>query len=320
MNKVYICCPGNAITGGPELLHQFVDTLRNMNVDASILYYPFDINYKQPDNYAHYNIKISNFNDIDTTNSVVIVPEVATRYIRFFTKATVCVWWLSLDNYFPAHPDLWSSKIRYIISIIRKTRYPIYKMRKLINITQSEYARLYLEHRGISAITVTDYLNDAHLNTNFDNSTKKNVIVYNPKKGIEITQQLISKNKDFNFIAIENMTPKQVGDLFKESKLYIDFGSHPGKDRLPREAAIAGCCIITGRKGSAANEYDVPIPTRFKLDDHIEIDNDSFRKIVNEIFSGFEEQSKLFISYREKIKNEPTCFKRQVAKFVEKYL
>ena len=47
------------------------------------------------------------------------------------------------------------------------------------------------------------------------------------------------------------MTPEQVVDLMSESKVYIDFGNHPGKDRIPREAVINGCCVITGVRGSA---------------------------------------------------------------------
>jgi hypothetical protein len=38
-------------------------------------------------------------------------------------------------------------------------------------------------------------------------------------------------------------------------------------DRLPREAALAGCVVITNREGAAANDEDVPLPTRFKFHD-----------------------------------------------------
>ena len=39
----------------------------------------------------------------------------------------------------------------------------------------------------------------------------------------------------------------------------MDFGFHPGQDRLPREAALLKNCIITNREGSAAFYKDVPI-------------------------------------------------------------
>jgi len=33
-------------------------------------------------------------------------------------------------------------------------------------------------------------------------------------------------------------------------QVYIDFGHHPGQDRLPREAVQCGCVVITGKRGS----------------------------------------------------------------------
>ena len=42
MSNIYVLCPGNVVTGGPELLHQLVDTLNCNGKNASIVYYPFD--------------------------------------------------------------------------------------------------------------------------------------------------------------------------------------------------------------------------------------------------------------------------------------
>ena len=49
-------------------------------------------------------------------------------------------------------------------------------------------------------------------------------------------------------------------------KVYADFGSHPGRDRMPREAALCGACVLTNRRGSANFAEDVPLPTLYKLD------------------------------------------------------
>ena len=40
-------------------------------------------------------------------------------------------------------------------------------------------------------------------------------------------------------------------NLLMKSKIYLDFGYHPGKIGL-REAALFGNCVITNLKGSAA--------------------------------------------------------------------
>lgn len=36
-------------------------------------------------------------------------------------------------------------------------------------------------------------------------------------------------------------------------------------DRLPREAALCGCIIITNRTGAAAFDEDIPIPGRYRI-------------------------------------------------------
>ena len=36
-------------------------------------------------------------------------------------------------------------------------------------------------------------------------------------------------------------------------------------DRLPREAALAGCIVLTNREGAANFEKDMPLPNEFKF-------------------------------------------------------
>ncbi|MCX7738527.1 MAG: hypothetical protein N2Z80_03840 [Hydrogenothermaceae bacterium] len=59
-------------------------------------------------------------------------------------------------------------------------------------------------------------------------------------------------------------------DILKKAKVYIDFGNHTGKDRIPREAAMLECCVITGRRGIAKYREDVPIPENYKIEDKVE--------------------------------------------------
>ena len=61
------------------------------------------------------------------------------------------------------------------------------------------------------------------------------------------------------------MTEREVEDCLSQAKVYIDFGGHPGKDRIPREAALCGCCVVTGRRGAAGNDVEVPINQSYKL-------------------------------------------------------
>ena len=40
--KIFVVCPANAETGGPELLHQLCYTLCQLGYDALMLYYGYD--------------------------------------------------------------------------------------------------------------------------------------------------------------------------------------------------------------------------------------------------------------------------------------
>ena len=95
------------------------------------------------------------------------------------------------------------------------------------------------------------------------------------------------------------------------SMVYIDFGTHPGKDRLPREAAMCGCCVITGRKGSAAYAEDVTIPEEYKFTEGAE----DIPRIIDAIrgcLTEFEKKQKLFEEYRKCIQEEKSVFRESV--------
>ena len=66
-------------------------------------------------------------------------------------------------------------------------------------------------------------------------------------------------------IKLSGLNSNKVINILKSSKLFLDFGYHPGKDRLPREAVILNNCIITNKKGSAFNPIDIPIKKKYKF-------------------------------------------------------
>ncbi|MBI0556531.1 hypothetical protein F6Q06_18855 [Pectobacterium parmentieri] len=318
--KIYICCPGNVVTGGPELLHQFADSLRNEGVDSYMLYFPFDKTFSVPDAYKDYNVNIARYSDVrQDADSLVILPEVGSGFSTKFPLCTICIWWLSIDNFFGGDPNSLIVQSRHYIACALNRRMSFSKIKRCINLAQSEYASMFLKRKNIEPMLITDYLNNEHLSMDVYSEEKEDIIVYNPKKGVEISRKLIEKNKDWRFVPIINMTATEVKSLLLKSKVYIDFGNHPGKDRLPREAAMAGCCIITGTRGSAGNDIDVAIQEKYKLsENHIDFEN-RFESLVSLIFKNYTKFFLDFKTYREKIVSEPHDFKRQVKCFVEKY-
>lgn len=319
--KVYVCCPGNVVTGGPELLHQFVDALRKNNIDAYIIYRPFNEKFSVPQQYQHYNTPIAKYSDVSPDNSIVVLPEVDTGLAKHFSNAHIVIWWLSVDFYFSYTgnrpvKDFIVDKV----NLIRGRRKPINAMKSFSHYAQSEYARGFLLQNGIKAAMLTDYLGSAHLTADINQSDRRRekIIAYNPKKGVLFTNELIATNGDYKFVAIKNMTPQQVRELLLSAMIYIDFGNHPGKDRFPREAAMAGCCIITGRRGSAFNDVDICIPPQYKINEKEKNINEKFRFLVDDIFNDFESRTLDFSQYRKKIQNEPEIFEGQVVGFINK--
>ena len=309
--KVVVFC-STAKTGGPEVLHQLVYQLRLLGKNAFVCYYPFDIKHNVHDEYLKYETPICSFDDDGDT--FFIIPESATFISKLIDKSRYGVWWLSVDNYFRVKKDSLLRDFIYKNLSLFRSRAQIRSLKKAQHFTQSEYAKNFLMTCGIESKMLTDYLGDEHAinSKNNNSSNRKNIIVYNPKKGVKTTKKVIETFKNFSFVPIQNMRPDEVVSLLKMAKIYIDFGNHPGKDRLPREAASSGCCVITNIKGSAKNNFDISIPNGYKLDELSPSFHNDFSQAVNSIFLNFENSSKDFDDYRLSISLEREGFKAQV--------
>jgi hypothetical protein len=115
-------------------------------------------------------------------------------------------------------------------------------------------------------------------------------------------------------VAVEGLNRSEVRRVFAEAKVFIDFGEHPGKDRMPREAAALGCCVLTNRRGSAANGVDVPIPDEFKINDRKPARRFEWRAATKiwDLIEDYERQAPRFDAYREMIAGEPAQFTEDV--------
>ena len=309
-SRLLVLCPANANSGGPELLHQFVDAARSFGRDAKILYYPFSRENKKPLKFNDYDAPQGYFEE--SVGAEIIVPEVATKLIKRFPSSDISIWWGSVDFFFGfARDSLLKDSFRYLRGIAFR-RLPLQRLRRYRHFTQSEYAKAFLASNRIQARMLTDYLNASHFSPLA--LKRKMQICYNPAKGIHVTKQLITRNPDYKFIPIQGLAPDGVKELLSSSTVYIDFGNHPGKDRMPREAALAGCCVIVGNKG-AAKFQDVAVPSKFKLDESSPEFNEQFSSLVTEIDNDFEAVSQLFDDYRGCIRGERSEFLSQVNKY-----
>lgn len=330
---VYVYCPAGLVTGGAELLHQLVDRLNSTSVNSFIVY--SDRSSEVTEAYSGYNIKVSNTVNDDSEN-VVVFYETSLKGVFEIKNAKKIIWWLSVDNYFYSEyaplPGAWSKDRRHFLRLLVKR---ILKMDKNIGLTgitlgklkklnilhcyQSEYAKDFLKKNGfVDLAPLTDYLN-RELTLNYkniiQNVEREDIVLYNPKKGLRFTQKLIASNKfdNIKWIPLQGFDRKGLVNIFRRAKLYVDFGYHPGKDRLPRETAINGCCIITGRQGSANYYEDIAIDDCYKFNGK----EDEVSDILDSVYSiihNYSFHSHRFTNYREKISVEEAEFCDQVKK------
>ena len=131
-------------------------------------------------------------------------------------------------------------------------------------------------------------------------------IVYNPFKGVHYTDSIIKRSSaKFTFTPIgsieKRISPSDVTKMLNSAKVYIDFGPHPGMDRLPREAALCGCIVITNMQGAAFYNDDVPIPAEYKVKD---FDVDLIHRLLTSCIDNFDKKEKDFDSYRNWIRSQ----------------
>ena len=319
---IYVVCPAEYKTGGTELLHQLVHTLNENELNAYITYFNIKAD-KNPINNA-FKKYVSTYKSLDSIvdneENVIVLPEIKANLAKKFKKSRTAIWWLSVDNYLKTYNAKYAFEligVKGVLWYIKNIqwRYRIEKINNLVkyNLVQSHYAKDFLEKNKFNNIIyLSDYIGDIYLEQQHSMDTKRNnVVLYNPKKGIEFTKKLMYNSPHIEWIPIINMTNEEVANLLKTSKVYIDFGNHPGKDRFPREAAYCGCCVITGKSGSAKYFEDVKINDSYKYDDC----DSNIPYIINtieECFENFEQCQKDFNQYRQMIKGEKKRFEEDV--------
>lgn len=313
--KIIVCCP-HFVTGGPELLHQLVRQLIDIGHEAYISYMPFGPAYETPGPYEKYEIPQSEL--VDESGVLVIVPEPFTIVLKQLKKAQAIVWWLSVDNYYYFSGDYPWRNLRARIGNALRGRISLRQMRRYRHLAQSQYALEFLKEKSLSADYLSDYLSESHLMNRAKEKEKENIIVFNPKKGFRRTRKLIDDNPQFKFVPLQNLSAAGVAELLERAKIYIDFGHHPGKDRAPREAVMAGCCVITGRRGAARYREDVPVPDSYKLDDRSGSYLSQFPSLAASILANYELHFAHFQDYRQMVIQEPHRFALDVRRIFDR--
>lgn len=329
--KIYVFCPNDFVTGGPDALHQIVYYLNQIGLEAIIVYYAFTSKhvYAIPDAYKAYVSGFITEDDfVDSSENIVILPEHAVDKLKFLKKSRVLIWWLSVDNNTNRSSFLWKVfffatlparvvknwhyyKNRFGEAIVKTLQMKKYDFNaepeNVEHLCASHYAYDFVSKRSkhktslciepISKIFLEKFDEQKGL---LDSTQRSDIILYNPRKSGAFVQRLVELAPDLNFVPLKGFSQDQLIEKYVTSKLYVDFGPFPGAERIPKEAALFGCCVITGRNGASNFYGDVPIPDEYKFADYAG-QADLIVAKIRDVLKNYETKKPDFEEYRKTV-------------------
>lgn len=324
--KIFVVYPRGLRTGGPEALHQLVDMLRSLGQDAYLVPHWTTKNEDRAAQFAGYDAPEATEID-DSTGNLVVVPEVFVADLFALKQATPVCWWLSIDNSptFMAerivdrslHNKLQSYRAAVIpyLQLIKNGVGPgRIKRSRIVHLAQSSYAWSFLFARlNVVPSLLSDYTPTQEFEAADHISRNSRLVTFNPVKGGNIIREVMKiADPAIQWRPIQGMTRPEVVATLQECAIYLDLGFHPGKDRMPREAALSGALTVVGRRGSGAFFADVPLPWEHKInpdDSEVQTAAAMLPKLMDDLNSEISKQD----SYRNTIRNEKAKFESEVS-------
>lgn len=278
MKPIYILCLHNVRTGGPEAIHQLSDALIEQGFDARMVYYDWSqiaaLEQAKPqeaywfgerenpiEEYARYRVKVSGAAPNEPGN-IIVLPETLCHLAPKFDKATVLIWWLSVDNGFGA---------------LSKVNLNHLRAQNVRHAYQSAYACKTIEALQLpKAGPLSDYTTDLRdLATPLPWEERGPLALFNANHKVLTDLQftfdaIAHTDPAITCQALHQMPRASIATLFSFARVYVDLGCFPGKDRLPREAAHMGCNVIVAGAGAGATDYQKAlVPKDMTLADRV---------------------------------------------------
>lgn len=317
---VVILCP-EAVTGGPEALHQLAHAINVLGGNARLGYFgqgskieygPTTIlcrhapNSAVADTYAAYE-PVPLVEAPLSEGTLIVAPEILPEVLLAIPARNRAVWWLSVDNAVAHNPKL--NDPGYANTLIGGSGFT--------NFYQSDYARRFVERHGgsRSAFPLFDYINPEYIRSGPPESqSRRQQVGLFPQKGGILASRFMSANPQLPFAAIQNMTREQVRRTLLDCAVYIDFGHHPGKDRVPREAAVCGAIVFLHERGAAQHFQDHALDRTYLFTEQ-DIDTGSLASRVAEAIADRERHYARQQVYRQQIRLGFEEFMLQVRTF-----
>jgi len=283
MLKMVIVSPNVAVTGGVEALHQLVATANEIDAGSAAIFY-----YPQPSTHNAYSRYDCPVVQSVPTDVLVVLPEIWPHLARQLPANRCALWWLSVDNFGSHGHSDWSG-----ISL---------------HLCQSAYAWEYVRQNvGGKQLMLTDWVDvlDADV-------PRLSRVVVNPAKDAGLLRPFMAAHPDIDFVELRGLDRAGVAEVLWSSQVYMDFGRHPGRDRPPREAASAGCVVLSTKLGAAGFDADMPLDDCYKFDSL-----DEASVALRMVLADWDVHHQAQAGYRNVISDQRSVFRQEVGQLLE---
>jgi hypothetical protein len=326
-DEVLIFCP-EVKTGGPEALHQLGYQIARHGGNAQVVYYaPFsrveldgDIlrchcdGSPMPDYFAQYHPQVATETKLGPNTMIVFPEPLVNLAVASKLPCQRALWWLSIDNAL--------SNLQMMEDNLRRD---LFADASLVHFYQSDYARSFLQAKGVARyLPLSDYIDQEFVYRSRMTSetvlmrNRGNQVCFFPNKGGALADRFIEQARcrahRIVLVPICDMTKQQVRNALFNAKIYIDFGHHPGKDRMPREATTAGTVVLLHAAGAAKCFPDHPLRAEYLFTEE-DVASGCLLERVEMILDDPEPHSSAQNFYRNTVLMEPERFDLEVRSF-----
>lgn len=158
---------------------------------------------------------------------------------------------------------------------------------------------------------MTDYTDETFTELEPSAPPPATAFTYSPRRGFELAMRFLQRPETGRSVPLRGFTRREMIQAFQAAPVHLDFGHFPGKDRTPREAAVAGSVVLVHRKGAGTNPEDFPLDDPFKFDGG-EVDTGALNRKLAAILSDPAAAWRAQEPFRALIRREKQQFEREV--------
>ncbi len=335
--KIYIFCPTDVVSGGVNSLQILCNALVNNNIDAKIYYIKPDEEFINHAVIRSFNTPYTTHID-DSDENLLIVPEAYIPVLHQYASIRKMIYWLGIYFYIKKPPHRFPLSIKIVrkifagysffgnpangfhaltqrVNLWSKKKDPVWSS-AIIHMTNSFYAADFLKHMGINDAIVLHNPVREEFYLQKTKPVKEKKILFGPGTPNRLIRKIRKSFPDYECIRLRHIHPDDVHRLYTESMLFIELGDFAGRNRMPREAVLSGCVVITSRTGSAHYHSDLPLPDYYKIN----TGRVYLPELINKIYAVVNDYPLHYSNmhhYMESLINEKNNFRTEVASVFE---